>query len=196
VNILVLSPNPFYQDRGSPIRLDQILKVLSARGDKLDVLAYHEGREISYDNVTIYRICNIPFMNDLRPGFSWKKVICDIFMFFKTIHLVVRNRYQVFYAVEESVFIALVLKWSCKIPYIYAMDSSLSEQMVASYPFLQPCLLFFHACEKLAVRNAIAVVPVCNALADDIDRYRPKKVVILQDVSLLQGVNHMTDRDA
>jgi hypothetical protein len=188
LNILVLAPHPFYQERGSPIALKQILRVLSERGDHIHVVVYHEGKEVSYDNVAIYRIRNIPFVHHIRPGFSWQKVICDIFMFMKTIHLVVRNHYHMVHAVEESVFIALILKWLFKIPYIYDMDSSLPQQMVEKYPLLQPFLSFFNLFERVVVRNAIAVVPVCNALADSIDRYNPKKVVILQDVSLLNNV--------
>jgi hypothetical protein len=100
--------------------------------------------------------------------------------------LVLKKRYHVVHAVEESVFIALVLKWFFKIPYIYDMDSSLPQQLVERYPFLRAFLGFFSFFEGLAVRNAIAVVPVCTALADSIDRYNPKKVVILQDVSFLK----------
>jgi hypothetical protein len=187
LNILVLAPHPFYQDRGSPIALSMVLKVLSERGDQIDVIAYHEGEEVKYDRVTIHRTYSVPFVNYVRPGFSWKKVICDIFMFFKTMNLVLRNPYQVVHAVEESVFIALTLKWLFKIPYIYDMDSSLPQQLVERYPFLRGFLGFFNFFEGLAVRNAIAVVPVCTALADSIDRYNPKKVMILQDVSFLKG---------
>lgn len=187
MNVLVLAPHPFYQDRGSPIALSMVLKVLSERGDQIDVIVYHEGKEVRYDNVIIYRSYSIPFINYVRPGFSWKKVMCDIFMFFKAMQLVRRSHYHVIHAVEESVFIAIVLKWLFKIPYVYDMDSSLPEQLVEKYPFLRAFLGFFNFFEGLAVRNAIAVVPVCTALADSIDRYHPKKVVILQDVSLLKG---------
>jgi hypothetical protein len=163
-----------------------ILKVLSERGDQTHVVVYHEGEDVKYDNVTIYRSYRVPFVNDIRPGFSWKKVIADLFLFLKAIHLVPRYRYHVVHAVEESVFIALVLKWVFKIPYVYDMDSSLPQQLVERYPFLRPFRGFLSFFEGLAVRNAIAVVPVCTALADAIDRYHPKKVVILQDISFLK----------
>jgi hypothetical protein len=183
----VLAPYPFYQDRGSPIALSEVLKVLSERGDKIDLVVYHEGENIHLGGLTIHRIPKLSFIKHIRPGFSWKKVICDIFMFFKALNLVLVNRYHVVHAVEESVFIALVLKWLFKIPYIYDMDSSLSQQLVERYPFVQAFLGFFNVFEGLAVRNAIAVVPVCTALADSIAQYQPKKVVILQDFSLLKG---------
>ena len=183
----MIAPHPFYQDRGSPIALSEVLRVLSERGNQIDLVVYHEGKDVHLAGLRIHRICKLSFIKDIRPGFSWKKVICDIFMFFKTMHLVLRNRYHVVHAVEESVFIALVLKWLFKIPYIYDMDSSLPQQLVERYPFLRAFLGFFNVFEGLAVRNAIAVVPVCTALADSIARYHPNKVVILQDVSFLKG---------
>ena len=48
---------------------------------------------------------------------------------------------------------------------------------------LVPALLQFW--EKLAVRHAHAVVPVCEALKETITAYKPNKVVVVQDVSLL-----------
>jgi hypothetical protein len=38
----------------------------------------------------------------------------------------------------------------------------------------------------MAVNNAKAVMPVCDALAVYIEKYKPKKVVVLSDISLLQ----------
>jgi hypothetical protein len=186
LKVLVLAPHPFYQERGSPIALNAALGVLSERGDQIDLVVYHEGKEVHHDNITIHRIYSLPFVSHVRPGFSWKKVICDIFLFFTAMQLVLKKRYHVVHAVEESVFIALVLKWCFKIPYIYDMDSSLPQQLAERHPFLRAFLGFFNFFEGLAVRNAIAVVPVCTALADSIDRYNPNKVVILQDVSFLK----------
>lgn len=190
MNILLLAPHPLYQERGTPIAVNMILKVLSGRKDKVDVITYHEGMEVKYDNVIIYRIQNIPFIRHIQPGFSWKKVICDILMFFKVFHFVLRKRYQLIHAVEESVFIALIFKKILKIPYIYDMDSSLAEQMVEKYPSLTYFIFLFKFFEKIAAQNAKAVIPVCDALASTIEKYNPEKVVILRDVSLLEFVDY------
>lgn len=185
MNILLLSPQPFYQDRGTPIAVSMVLKVLSERGDQVDVITYNEGRGVRYYNVTVHRIPKLPFINGVRPGFSWKKVICDVFMLFKAFRLVLGKRYELIHAVEESVFIALLLKWLFSVPYVYDMDSSLAHQMLEKYPLLNPFTSIFEYFEKLAVKNAKAVAPVCDALARLIEKHNPEKVVILQDVSLL-----------
>lgn len=189
MNVLLLAPHPFYQQRGTPIAVDLVLKVLSERGEQVDIIAYHEGKEVKYDSVTVHRIFDIPFVHNIRPGFSWKKVICDIFMFLKATRLVLRNRYDLIHAVEESVFIALALKWFFGVPYVYDMDSSLAQQMIEKYPFLAPFTYFLKFFEQLAIKNAEVVVPVCDALANSIEQYHPKKVVVLRDVSLLNSVD-------
>jgi glycosyltransferase involved in cell wall biosynthesis len=186
LNILLLAPHPFYQDRGTPIAVNLILKVLSERGDQVHVLTYHEGKDIRYDHVTVYRISNIPFIRHIRPGFSWKKLVCDVLMFFKAIYLAFRNHYHLVHAVEESVFIALLLKGLFKLPYVYDMDSSLVQQMLDKYTALSRLAFLLNFLERLAVRNAKAVVPVCEALRGVIEPCKPEKVMILQDISLLK----------
>ena len=184
MNILLLAPQPFYQDRGTPIAVDRMLQILSERHDQVDVVTYHEGWEVQHDRITIHRILSIPFVRNIRPGLSWKKLVCDMFVFFTALRLASRNHYQVIHAVEESVFIALVLKWLFKIPYVYDMDSSLAQQLVEKHPSLSPFTRLFNFFEGLAVRNAKAVVPVCAALAESIEKYHPEKIVILWDCPL------------
>jgi hypothetical protein len=188
MNILLLAPEPFYQDRGTPIAVALVLTGLSERGDYVEVITYHEGAEVDYEHVTVHRILNISFVRNIRPGFSWKKVLCDFFMFCKAVQLAFKKRYDMVHAVEESVFIALILKWTLHIPYVYDMDSSLAQQMVEQYPFLRPFERLLKYFERIAVRNAEAVTPVCEALARIIQEYHPKKIAVLPDVSLLKDV--------
>ena len=79
MKILLLAPHPFYQERGTPIAVNLLLKALSERGDKIDVLTYHIGADTVHANVAIHRIARIPFVKSVRPGFSFKKIVCDIF---------------------------------------------------------------------------------------------------------------------
>jgi hypothetical protein len=185
MRILLLSPEPFYQERGTPIAVSLVLRVYSERGDAVDVIAYHEGTDVDYRNVSIHRIKKLPFVRDIRPGFSWKKVLCDLLVFAKAISLLCRNRYEIIHAIEESVFMAMILKIFFKIPYVYDMDSSLVQQMIERFPCLKPFSFPLKFFEKLAVRNAEAVLPVCEALASAIKVYEPRKVVVLPDISLL-----------
>jgi glycosyltransferase involved in cell wall biosynthesis len=198
MNILLLAPHPIYQDRGSPIAVNTILKLYSEQKSLVDVVTYHEGKDINYDNINIHRIPNISFVKNVRPGFSWEKVVCDFFMIFKIMPLVMKNQYQLVHAVEESVFFALMLKLLYKIPYIYDMDSSLAQQMVEQIPWLSPFSSLLSFFEGIAVKNALVVIPVCDSLAKNVVKYHPRKIVTLHDVSLLKEapVNHHIDLKA
>ena len=185
MDILLLAPHPFYQKRGTPIAVDLVLRVLSERGDQVDVITYHEGSNVNYQNVTIHRTPTLPFICNIRPGFSGKKVICDLFMFLEVIRLVSRKRYHLIHAGEESVFIGLVMKILFKIPYVYDMDSSLVQQMIDKYPQIKFFASILNFVEGIAIRQAKVVVAVCSALAADIQKYRPNKTVVIPDISLL-----------
>jgi glycosyltransferase involved in cell wall biosynthesis len=187
MHILFLAPHPFYQERGTPIAVNLLLKAFSEKGYNVDVVTYHEGFDVEYNNVQFYRIPEIPGMNNIRPGFSWKKIICDLLMIFLIAKLVRKNTYDLIHCVEESVFFALFFKFFCGTPYVYDMDSSLTQQLIDKKPFLKPFSIIFRLCESFAVRHAIAVVPVCEALYRSIQKYCPRRVVVLHDVSLLDG---------
>ncbi len=185
MRVLLLAPHPFYQDRGTPIAVSLLLKVLSERGDRVDVVTYHEGSDPAYEGVTLYRIPHLPFVRNIRPGFSWKKLVCDAAMFVLALRLVLTRRYDLVHSVEESVFIALLFRSALGIPYVYDMDSSLPQQMVEKYAWLAPGAWAMTLMERLAVSGAKAVVPVCDALADSVARYGRGRRTVLNDVSLL-----------
>jgi glycosyltransferase involved in cell wall biosynthesis len=185
MKILLLAPHPFYSDRGTPIAVNLLLSALSSRGHTADVLTYSEGRDVKYDGVRIFRIPRLPWIQGIRPGFSFKKVICDIFMFFKAVKLIRRNSYHVIHAVEESVFTALILKWIFRIPYIYDVDSSLPQQMIEAYPLLKVFVGFLNFFERLAIQRALAIVVVCESLEKDIEKYQPLKTIVLHDVCVV-----------
>src|ERR1035437_309954 len=185
MKILLLAPHPFYQERGTPIAVDLLLTVLARRGDQVDVVTFHEGADRAYPGVTLHRIPRLPGMRGIRPGFSFKKLVCDVFVLAKALHLAARGHYQVVHAVEESVFMAMLIRFCLRTPYVFDMDSSMPQQMTAKFRILAvfaPILKWF---EGRAIRHALAVVPVCDTLADIARPYAPRKLCLLRDVSLL-----------
>jgi hypothetical protein len=185
MRILLLAPQPFYEDRGTPIAVALVLKVLSERGADVDIVTYHEGRDLDLPHVTLHRIPRLPLVRGIRPGFSCKKLLCDVFVVLTAVRLAARRRYDLVHAVEEAVFVALLLKRLFGLPYVYDMDSSLAQQLTERLPFLRPAIRGFAACERLALREATAVVPVCETLAEVARQGAARKIVVLPDVSLL-----------
>lgn len=192
MKILLLAPQPFYQVRGTPIAVDLMLRTLSARGHEVDVLVYHEGASVTYPGVRVHRIPRVPGLSGVGPGPSMKKLCCDIPFFAQALWLAARGRHDLVHAVEESVFIAVVIRRLFGIRFVYDMDSSMSQQLAAKYPRAGWMSRWIRTCEEHAIRQAEAVVPVCDALAEMAGRYQPRRVAVLRDVSLLSVDGEVT----
>ncbi len=184
MKILVLAPHPFYQDRGTPIAVDLLIQALTGEGHQVDCLCFNEGSDREYPNFRLYRANSLPRVEGIRPGFSGKKLWLDLFFFLKFIGLFLRNRYDVVHAVEESAFMAMLMCKLFRRRFVYDMDSSMATQLVDKSDSLRKVEGTLHWIESLPMRTATAVVPVCDALADTVYRYRQEGVFILKDVSL------------
>ncbi len=181
MHIVLLAPHPFYQERGTPIAVNLLLRALSEAGHRVDVVTFHEGEDVDYPNVTLHRIAKPPGVSGVGPGFSIKKLICDAWLFFKAWGVIRRAKPDVVHAVEESVFMARLFGR----PYVYDMDSSLSAQLTDKKRWLRPALPLLRAIERGAVKGAQHVVPVCQALAEIATEQGARNVTLLPDISLL-----------
>ena len=185
MRILLIAPQPFFQERGTPIAVDLLLRVLSERGDEVHVATFHEGMDIAYPGVTLHRIKPPPLARGVPPGFSAKKLICDAALFCLVNRLVRDVQPHIIHAVEESVFFARRIGQRRGIPYVYDMDSSLARQLVESKPVLRGLGRFLQGLENRACRDATYVVPVCDALAEIARAAGARQVTVLRDISLL-----------
>jgi glycosyltransferase involved in cell wall biosynthesis len=199
MRVLVLAPQPFYQERGTPIAVKLAVETLSKKllevSDQetpIDLLVYNEGQDIEIPGVRIIRIKTPGWLRGVRPGISCKKLACDLLLFFHTILLIWRARsqqYDVIHAVEESVFIAWLAKKLFGIPYIYDMDSSLALQLTEKWWWCKPALSVLQYLEGVAVRGSVSVAPVCDALQAIAVEHGSASTVMLRDVSLLPPSN-------
>lgn len=186
LSILVIAPQPFFQNRGTPIAVKLLVEELARLGHKVHLLVFHEGEDIDIPGVLLHRIPAIWGIKNIPPSLSWKKLVCDMFVFFKAVGLLRRHKYDLIHAGEESVFMALVLKKLFRTPYVYDMDSSLALQVADKLAILTPLRPVLDFFEKGAVRGSVGVVAVCKALEDIALGYAPdKNVVRLEDISLL-----------
>lgn len=187
MRVLVLAPHPFFQERGTPIDVLLVLRVLAERDDveRLDLLTYHEGDEVDVPGLTVHRIRRPPGIRHVRPGFSLKKLVCDAYMFVDFVRLLRRHRYDIVHAGEESAFFALLARRYAGVPYAYDLDSSIAQQLVESRPWLAGLAPRLDRLEGTLIREALITFPVCPALADLCRRHRARRVAPLYDISLL-----------
>lgn len=189
LRILVLAPHDFYIDRGTPMDVDILVRALSARGYTMDLVTYRAGEDRKYPGLTIHRSSTPAWMRPKGPGFSFRKLLSDVSLFLTARRLVRRHAYDVVHAGEEAVFMAIWFRWWKRLPYVYDMDSSVAQQMVEKMPWLKPLAPAFDWFERRAIRGALAVAPVCEALADLARDRGATHVVTLHDISQLPPHN-------
>lgn len=185
MRILVIAPHPFYIDRGTPIDVDLLVRALSVLGHSVDVVCYAEGETREYERVQVHRARDVAWLRDMRPGFSIKKLVADFLMLHAVIRRVRSQTYDVVHVGEEAVFLAILLKWLFKLPYVYDMDSSIAQQLVEQLPWLRPMSWLFDGMESRVLRSSLAAAPVCNALGDLAERGGAPHVEVLHDISQL-----------
>jgi glycosyltransferase involved in cell wall biosynthesis len=188
MKILQLAPHPFFQERGTPIDVSLVLRVLSERENtSVDILVYNEGVDIRLHGIIIYRIPNLKFLKNVRPGYSTKKLLCNFFLLIEAWKLIKNNKYDLIHAGEEAVFIAMLFKFLYKIPYAYDLDSSIAQQLVEKKPFLKFLSPFFSWLETKAIQGSLVNLPVCNALAELCEKSGSRKTVTIHDISQLKN---------
>ena len=186
MKVLLLSPQPFYTERGTPIAVDLVIRALSERGDTVDVLTYHLGRNVEYENVRIHRIPPLAFINDVPAGPSFRKLVCSFLLFIKALRMARSGHFDLVHAVEEAALIAALIRKRYGIPYVYDMDSSMPKQLTAVYPILRSLVPWLRRLEQQLVRNAEFVLSASEPVSDIARIYRRDRIVTLPDISLIE----------
>lgn len=185
MKILLLAPQPFFQNRGTPIAVKLLIETLCAQGHRISVLTYPEGEDVDIDGCEIIRLPAFPGVKNVKPGPSWKKIFYDLVMFFKVRKMIRKREFSLIHCIEESAFMAYTLK-SYGIPYVYDMDSVLSEQIGEKYASLQFLLPLLERLEKNVIKGSIGILAVCRAIEEKVIRYIPGKYTQrLEDITLL-----------
>jgi glycosyltransferase involved in cell wall biosynthesis len=187
--VLVLAPQPFFEERGTPIAVRMLLEALAEPGRlEFDLITYSQGSNVTIPGVTHLRTAPLPAGIFIRPGLSLTKLVADVLLLFRVLGVLwskPRGHYKFIHAVEEAAFIALLAKCFFGIPYIYDMDSSLADQVVEKVPALGVLSPVLRWSEAIAVRNARCVIGVCDSLVERAKNCGARWSELLTDVSLL-----------
>jgi glycosyltransferase involved in cell wall biosynthesis len=185
MRILLVAPQPFYQERGTPIAVRMLVEVLCGQGHAVDLLTYHEGADLEIDGLRILRTPALPGLRHVPIGISWKKLVCDLLLSGRLLGLALSRRYDVIHAVEEAVFPAILLRSSARARVVYDMDSMLGESLVSKWRMLRPAERVLRAMERAVIRRTDAVFAVCNDLARHVTVDAPGvPVFLIEDVAL------------
>ena len=154
--ILLISPQPFFQWRGSPIRVAFNAEALAKLGYCVDLLTLPIGEDKTIEGVNIIRVANPLHLRNIPIGPSVPKVFFDALLLLKGVSLCLRNRYTVIHGVEEAGFIGVILS---KLFNTYAIFEKHSDPFSYKKGFLKNCLLRLYAeIEKISVKMSDAVI--------------------------------------
>ena len=185
MRILVLAPQPFFVQRGTPIAVRLLLETLAKRGDELDVVVFPGGEDVEISGCRFFRV-PAPGSGPIGPGFSAKKLFLDAILAPYAAWRMARKRYDLIIAVEEAAFIALPLRWIFSVPYIFDVDSSIPEQMNDKRPLPGWIHRLLVGIEAKAARGAIGALTCCKALEELIQGHAPNlPIQTIEDIAML-----------
>jgi glycosyltransferase involved in cell wall biosynthesis len=154
--ILLISPQPFFQWRGSPIRVAFNAEALAKLGYCVDLLTLPIGKDKRIEGVNIIRVANPFRLRNIPIGPSLPKVFFDALILLKGIGLCLRNRYNVIHGVEEAGFIGVVLAKLIQARVIFEKHS---DPFSYKKGFLKNCILrLYSGIEKISVKMSDAVI--------------------------------------
>lgn len=194
MRILLVAPQPFYSERGTPIAVRLLAQALCADGHQVDLLTYHLGQDIVYPNLRLVRCAAVPGIRDMPIGISLKKLIVDVSLSMRLAQMLWTTHYDVVHAVEEALFPAALLNMFSKRRLVYDMDSLLSEQVADKWQALRPLSSLLGIIERAAIRKCDRVLAVCEDLAVKVRAHVPaEKVVVLPDVPMPRALTNASD---
>jgi glycosyltransferase involved in cell wall biosynthesis len=171
--ILVVTPQPFYQDRGTPIALGHTCRALGQLGYEVDLLAFPIGQDAHISATRIHRCANPFGIRSVPIGFSAGKALLDLTLAHSFRHLLTTRNYDAVHAVEEAAYLAALLCPRLGKPFVYDMASAIPVELrrhkVLGTSLAQRALGAF---ERLALRRASQIV-CSTGLADYVRRVAP-----------------------
>jgi glycosyltransferase involved in cell wall biosynthesis len=189
LRILFLAPEPFFEPRGTPIAIFNLVRVLGKLGHQVELLTYHLGQPVELPGVRIRRIMGFPFIRKIPIGPSYRKLFLDVFLFARAWRLLKQERFDVIHGVEEAAYLAALLGWIFKTHFVYDMDSNIPEQLKYSGFFLPLVKGLIARIEAAAVTRARMIISVCSDLTEKVrQRFPGKKIFQIEDLPLFEGV--------
>jgi len=174
--ILFLCPQPFFQWRGSPLRVAFDVQALSESGYAVDLVTMPVGEDHPVEGVRHVRARNIVGAKTLPIGPSPQKAVLDLAIAAAAKKLLRENDYAAIHGVEDAGAIAAFFGKTHGLPVVFEKHSdpaSYKKGLVRSM-----VLAAYRAVERRTIRAADLVVATGPALAEQAKAVaRPETVV-------------------
>jgi glycosyltransferase involved in cell wall biosynthesis len=173
--VLYITPQPFFEWRGSPIRVSYSVRALAELGYRVDLLALPVGADREIEGVEIHRVPNLLGVQRVAIGPSPRKAFLDVFLFFKALRMGFKNRYAVIHGVEEAGAIAVVVARLTGARAIFEKHSDPSSYRKGALRNL--VLWLYTKVEKFSARRADAVIATGRGLVEQARAAAPDNTV-------------------
>ena len=107
--LLFLTSVPFFQWRGSSIRVGFDVQALAEVGYEIDLVTLPIGETRNIPGVTVHRVANPFRVKNIPIGPSLHKLIFDVLILIKALGMAIRRPYEVVHAVEEVGAVGLLI---------------------------------------------------------------------------------------
>lgn len=180
--VLFIASQPFFEKRGSPIRLGFDLLSLSQLGYDVEFLTLPIGERRQVQGVKIVRAPNPFFARKISIGPSPLKLAFDFILFWMALWRVVFRRYAVVHGVEDCGAIALVCGRIGRARVVFERHSD-PASYCGSNPVKRAMARVYAKVERFTMRHADAVIGTGPGLVEDaMRRGRASRACLIPDI--------------
>lgn len=164
--VLFLCSQPFFQWRGSPIRVGFDVTALAESGYTVDLLTLPLGEPRDIPGVNVIRVPNLFLARRIAIGPSLLKAAFDVLILLKALQLICTRRYTVIHAVEDTGPIGVLITRLSRARLVFEKHSDPSSYHGKS---LRNLVMWAYAkVERFAARRADAVIGTGPGLVDQV----------------------------
>jgi glycosyltransferase involved in cell wall biosynthesis len=171
--VLFLSPQPYFQWRGSPIRVKYNLQALSDLGCDIDLVTLPFGEDVEIPGLTIHRVKGFKGVHDIPIGPSLWKLLFDFKLYAYARRLVRQHEYAVVHGIEDAGFIGYFLARKAKAPLVYEKHSDPASYRKKN-PLRNLVMWMYGKVEAFTIRRARAVIATGDGLARAVRELSPE----------------------
>ena len=164
--VLFLASQPYFQWRGSPIRLGFDVRAIAENGFAVDFLTLPIGEDKPVEGVRILRAPNLFFAKKISIGPSPLKLAFDVVMFVEALGMICRRHYDVVHGVEDCGLLAWALARLAGAKAVFEKHSDAGSYKTGLL------IRAYRRVERFVMRHADAVVGTGPALVRQVEELR------------------------
>ncbi len=171
MRVLFISPQPFFQWRGSPIRVAFNVQALRELGFDVDLLTLPIGEEKDIPGVRVMRVGNPFRVKNVPIGPSLHKAFFDVLLLSKGLRLARRGGYDVIHGVEEAGAVGVLVAHRGRSRLVYEKHSDPASHRKGGLKDL--VLSLYARVERFTARCADAVIGTGEGLVRQVASFAP-----------------------